>query len=126
MPIKSIYYLPIALVLFCGCIDSKTSELEVERSPPNSTMSAKSLPNQNAERVLIATIGGSDASTRYNVMLTLREGGINCEFSGSVGYGIFVKPNETIKAVELLRNAPGISQDQIEFVNLNSAAHDSD
>ncbi len=126
MPFKSPYFFSITLIFLCGCTDSESSELGQEQAPPNSAVSANGLSNQEVERVLIATIDGSDSSTQHKVVLTLREGGINCDISGSVGYGIFVNPNEAKKAVELLRNAPGISQDRIEFVNLKGAAHDSD
>ncbi len=126
MPFKSPYYISITLIFLCGCTDSNTNELAHEQAPLNKAMSANGLSNQEVERVLIATIDGSDSSTRISVVLTLVEGGIGCDISGSVGYGIFVKPNETKEAVELLRNAPGLSQDRIEFVNLKGAAHDSD
>ena len=126
MTFKSLYYLSIALIFLCACTKSRTSELADEQASPSNTMSAKELPNQEVDRLLIATIDGSDTSTRYNVMLALSNGGINCHISGSVGYGIFVKHHEAKKAVELLKNAPGISQDRIKFVKLKGIAHNSD
>ena len=120
MTFKSPYYLSIALMFLCACTDPKTRELADEQASPNSSMSANESSNQEVDRVLIATIDGSDSSTRFSVMLTLSKGGINCHISGSVGYGVFVKHNETKKAVELLRNASGISQDRMEFVNLKT------
>lgn len=126
MTFKSPYYLSIALIFLCACTDSKTGELADEQASPSSAMSANESSNREVDRVLIATIDGSDSSTRYSVVLTLSKGGINCDISGSVGYGIFVKHNEAQKAVELLRNATGISPDRIEFIDLKAAAHDSD
>lgn len=119
-------YLSMALILLCACTKSRTNELADEQASTNNTISAKGSSNQVVDHLLIATIDGSDISTRYNVMLALSNGGINCHISGSVGYGIFVKHHEAKKALELLRNAPGISQDRITFVELKGIANNSD
>ena len=56
----------------------------------------------------------------YFVAITCSVTCDSCDFA-STRYSV-----KTEKAVELLRNASGISQDRIEFVNLKGAVHDSD